>query len=257
MTASSSHLQNIDIEPANPTWWQVFIMFVLGLLVWVFISFLVFIILVLVWGMIQEAINTSLAGAQSTNPLLPLILVVIAFLSTFIGSIIVAGLYNLLYTDTYYDMSKMFGLVLTSNIILFVFFIPLYILFSGSIDELFVILAFHIMFSVFIAYTAIQMTSNPNYSGVHLIWSAFGFTMALLVFGLFYRLIDVSQGNTANILLALPPVLIYAALPLFHGLREKLYYKFYISGNNFFYIPSLSEVTIDEDEAEDIHVEQQ
>jgi hypothetical protein len=68
-------------------------------------------------------------------------------------------------------------------------------------------------------------------------------------------MLDVNQGNTAHLLLALPPVLIYATLPLFHGMWEKLYYKFYSAGNNFFYIPSLSEVTVDEEEYEEVLVE--
>jgi hypothetical protein len=245
----------IDIEPGNPSWRQIFITFMIWIIVGVFTSFLIFIILVLVWGMIQEAISNRISWAIWANPLLPLVLVIIAFLSTFIGSIIVAGIYNLIYTDTYYDMTKMFSLVLTSNIILFIFFIPLYLLFSGSIDELFMILAFHIMFSVFVAHTAIQMTTNPNYCSVHLLWSAFGLVVAIVVFGIFYKTLDVNQWNTAHLLLALPPVLIYATLPLFHGMWEKLYYKFYASGNNFFYIPSLSEVIQDESEYEDVYVE--
>lgn len=31
-------------------------------------------------------------------------------------------------------------------------------------------------------------------------------------------------------------------MPLFHSIREKIYYKFYELGNNFMYIPSLEEV---------------
>lgn len=149
----------------------------------------------------------------------------------------------------------MFSLTLTCNIILFFFFVPLYIIFATSIDELFVILAFHILFTVFISYSAIQMTTNPNYSAVHLIGAAFGLTIALIGFGTLYKIIDVNEGNTANILLAIPPVLAYACIPLFHGVWEKLYYKFYSSGNNFFYIPSLSEVTVNAAEEEDIIID--
>ncbi len=245
----------LDIEPGNPTWWQIFVKFMIGLCVGIFISFLIFIILVLVWGMIQEALSNRITGSLSINPLLPLILIVISFVSTFIGTIIVAGIYNLLYPETYYDMWKMFSLTLTCNIILFFFFVPLYIIFATSIDELFVILAFHILFTVFVSYTAIQMTTNPNYSAVHLIGAAFWLTIALIGFGTLYKIIDVNEGNTANILLAIPPVLAYACIPLFHGIWEKLYYKFYSSGNNFFYIPSLSEVTVSASEEEDVIID--
>lgn len=245
----------LDIEPANPSWRQIFIKFIIGLCVGVFISFLIFIILVLVGGMIQEALSNRLTGSLSINPLLPLILIVISFISTFIGTIIIAGVYNLLYPETYYDMGKMFSLTLTTNLILFFFFVPLYIIFATSIDELFVILAVHILFTVFVSYAAIQMTTNPNYSAVHLIWAAFGLTMAFIGFGILYKIIDVNEGNTANIMLAIPPVLAYACLPLFHGLREKLYYKFYSSGNNFFYIPSLSEVSVNSADEEEVLVD--
>jgi len=253
-TQQASNLQ-LDIEPGNPTGRQLFVKFLIGLCVGIFISFLIFIILVLVGGMIQEALSNRITGSSSINPLLPLILIVISFISTFIGTIIVAGMYNLLYPDTYYDMGKMFSLTLTSNIILFFFFVPLYIIFATSIDELFIILAFHILFTVFVSYTAIQMTTNPNYSAVHLIGSAFGLTIALIGFGVLYKIIDVNEGNTANIMLAIPPVLAYACLPLFHGIWEKLYYKFYSSGNNFFYIPSLSEVTVNAADEDDVLVD--
>lgn len=54
--------------------------------------------------MIQEALRNKLNGATAINPLLPLVLIVISFLGTFIGTILIAGAYNLLYTDTYYDL---------------------------------------------------------------------------------------------------------------------------------------------------------
>jgi len=58
-----------------------------------------------------------------------------------------------------------------------------------------------------------------------------------------------------RILLALPPVLAYFCLPLLHSTWEKIYYKFYSMGNNFFYIPSLNEVMIDSEEDDDVEVE--
>lgn len=64
------------------------------------------------------------------------------------------------------------------------------------------------------------------------------------------------EGNQ-NMLL-IPSILGYMLIPFFHSLWEKIYYKFYENGNNFLFIPSLSEVIASEDTAtsnEDITVE--
>ena len=50
------------------------------------------------------------------------------------------------------------------------------------------------------------------------------------------------MADKARILMLLPTVLWYSIMPLVYGIWEKIYYKFYEMGNNFFYIPSLSEV---------------
>ena len=219
------------------------------------IAFLVFIILVLVGGMIQEALSNRITGSLSINPLLPLILIVIAFVGAFIGTIIVSGVYNLIFTDKYYDMGKMFNVSLILNVMIFVLFIPLYVVFAGNIDQLFIILAFHILFAVFSSYCAIEFTTNPNYCGSHLIGTMAGLTVSLLIFAIVYKVINVQSGNSANFLLALPPMLAYTFIPLCHGLWEKIYYRFYLAGNNFFYIPSLSEVLVDSTESDDVLVE--
>lgn len=253
MATSQSAL--IEIEPANPNWWQVFIKAWLWLIVGLIISFLVFIILLLVGGIVQEALNNRIVGAEGVNPLLPLILLVIAFLGTFIGSIILAVIYNLIFTEKYYDMSKMFALTLFANIVVFIFFIGLYLLFAGGIEQLFFVLAFHIIFTVFLSIALIEMSTNPNYAAVHLVGVAIGLVIAVVLFAIAYKVIDVNEGRSVNLLLSLPPVLAYCSLPFWHGVREKLYFKFYESGNNFFYIPSLSEVLVDEEETSEVDVE--
>ncbi len=53
------------------------------------------------------------------------------------------------------------------------------------------------------------------------------------------------QGNQ-NMLL-LPAILGYMLIPFFHSLWEKIYYTFYTNGNNFLFIPSLSEVLSSEE----------
>ncbi len=154
----------------------------LGLIIGIFIAFLIFITLILVGGIIESAITNAAAGESVINPLLPLMLIIIAFVSIIIGMMLIAGIFNLLYTDKYYDMSKMFSLSLTLNIILFILFIPLYMAFSTNPTQLFFVLGFHIIFAVFASYTVIEMSTNPNYAAVHLIGTTIAMTVALLLF---------------------------------------------------------------------------
>jgi len=58
--------------------------------------------------------------------------------------------------------------------------------------------------------------------------------------------LDNASTQKIKMLIAIPPLLSYTIIPFAFSLREKLYYKFYEMGNNFLYIPSLSEVTYDQ-----------
>lgn len=246
----------IDIEPSNPSRWQVFMKTILWLMVWIFIAFIVFITLILVWGVLETALANRLTGAWWANPLLPLILLVIAFLWTFIGSIVLAWIYNVIFTEKYYDMSKMFSLTLFANIIIFLFFIGLYLLFAWNVEVLFFVLAFHIIFTVFCSISLIEFSTNPNYSAVHMLGTTIWLVLAIVVFALWYKIIDLNEWWSAiKIFLSLPSVLAYCFIPFWHGLREKIYFKFYESGNNFFYIPSLNEVLVDEEDAAEVEVD--
>lgn len=47
-------------------------------------------------------------------------------------------------------------------------------------------------------------------------------------------------------------------IPFFHSLREKIYYKFFENGNNFLFLPSLSDIISSEENVttnDDITVE--
>lgn len=248
-------MQEFEIWPFDPSRSSVMLRALLWLVTWILISVLIFIILLLVWWVIEEAMSNQILGWGTINPLLPLILIIVAFLWTFIGSIIISGIYNLLFWDKYYDMAKMFSLVLFANIIMFILFLWLYVLFAWGITSLFFVLAFHVMFTVFLSFALIEMSTNPNYSAVHLIWAAVGLIVWIVCFWIVYRILDTGEGNSAHILLAIPPVLIYTMLPFCHWIWEKIYHKFYSNWMNFFYIPSLQEVLVDENEAEEVEVE--
>jgi len=51
-----------------------------------------------------------------------------------------------------------------TNGILFFVLAPIYIIFAGEIEILFLILGFHVLFSVFVSASQIEFSTNPNYS---------------------------------------------------------------------------------------------
>jgi hypothetical protein len=198
---------------------------------------------------------TSAFGAQagtSVNPLLSLVLLFIGFLSTFIGNIAVGGIYSLFYNRKYYNTSKMFWLLFLTNGILFFFLAPIYIVFASQIDILFLILGFHILFSVFTSASQIEFSTNPNYSASAFMGNTLWFVMAFLAYCLIYKLSGSAEvQQKIYLFMLLPPILGYALIPFGSGLREKIYYKFYELWNNGFYIPSCTETAEEETEQND------
>lgn len=228
--------------PSNLSGRQLVAKILMGLVIWGIIAALLFIVVSFIGGMFTSALGAQTTELSSANPLLRLILLFIGFISTFIGNIAVAGVYSLFYSKKYYDVTKMFGLLFLTNGILFFILAPVYILFGSQIETLFVILGFHVMFSVFASAAQIEFSSNPNYAGSSLMGNILGFAFALLIYGLIYKLNGWSAPQQKIYLfMILPPVLAYALIPLGSGIWEKIYYKFYELGNNGFYIPSISE----------------
>lgn len=245
--------------PSNLSGRQLVAKVLMGLVIGGIIAALLFIVVSFIGSMFTSALGAQTAEFSSANPLLPLILLFIGFISTFIGNIAVAGVYSLFYSKKYYDVTKMFGLLFLTNGILFFILAPVYILFGSQIETLFVILGFHVIFSVFASASQIEFTSNPNYSGSSLMGNVLGFAFALLIYGLIYKLTNGSAPQQKIYLfMILPPVLAYALVPLGSGIREKIYYKFYELGNNGFYIPSVGEREEEweeESKSEEVNVE--
>jgi hypothetical protein len=260
----SALFDKLTIEPNNTSVWQIVAKVILWFIVWLIIAFLVFVITILFNTIIQQWVRAlSTSGQISGNPVLPLIFMLIAFIASLSGNAIVAMVYNLLYTGKYYDMSKMISLISVSQIIIFFIMAPIYMLFRDSILGLFIIVAFHIIFGVFISYSQMEFTTNPNYSASNLIGWVVGFCITLLVFLSFYKSFGAAEFGLDNastqkikMLIAIPPLLSYTLIPLCYCLWEKLYYKFYEMGNNFFFIPSLSEVIYDQSTGKDQDGEQ-
>lgn len=244
----------LTTEPNNTSVGQIVAKVLIWLVIGLIIAFLVFIITILFNTIITQGVRAlSSSGSISWNPVLPGIFMLIAFIASLVGNMIVATIYNLLYTNKYYDMSKMLSLIIISQIIIFFILAPIYMLFWDSILWLFIIVAFHIIFSVCISYSLMEFTTNPNYSASSLIGWVVWFCITLLVFLWFYKSfgasdfgLDSTSNQKIKLLIAIPPLLSYTLIPLCYCLREKLYYKFYEMGNNFFFIPSLSDVVYDQ-----------
>lgn len=246
--------------PSNLTGRQLVAKVMIGLAIGGIIAALLFIVVSFIGTMFTAAFGQQTAEFASVNPLLPIILLFIGFISTFIGNIAVAGIYSLFYSNRYYDATKMFGLLFLTNGILFFILAPIYILFGSQIETLFVILWFHVLFSVFVSASQIEFTSNPNYSWSALMGNILWFAFALLMYGLCYKLSSWSTPQQKIYLfMLLPPIVGYMLIPLGASIREKVYYKFYELGNNGFYIPSPGEGEQEDEEEvvknEEVNVE--
>ncbi len=239
----------INIEPSSTSGRQIVSKTGIGLLIGVMISALIFIIVGFLGSIFQ------IVDGQ-TNPLLPFIMLLIAFVTTFIGTVIVAWFYSLFYGKKYYDSSKMFALWLLADVFVFLIFFPVYLVYYSDLSSLYYVLAFHILFSVFVIHSMIEFTSNPNYSASHLIGTMIWFISAVTLYAFVDKLVqDMAPENKNYFLMLMPSILAYTLIPLWHGIWEVIYYKFYESGSNFFYLPSLSEVTMDASELETTEVD--
>lgn len=238
--------KNIQLgnEPNHFSWWQIVWKTGIWLGVGIAIGFLTFIILLMASGILEPVLeNNAMNAWLAINPLIPLIFVIIAFITTFIGNVLLVGVYNLFYSTKYYDLGKMFSMTLLSNVIVFFVFTPLYLLFSTNINGLFTILGFHVLFAIFTGLTHMEILTNPNYSSSHLLGTTIGLSVSALIFLVLVKTWSNAQGATAKQLLILLPAIIgYVFIPFFHALREKVYYKFYENGNDFLYLPTLQEI---------------
>ena len=243
---------NLQNQPHTLSGRQLLAKTLIGLLLWTLISLLLFLILSFAGSLFTQAMMQWATEFSRPNPLLPLLLLLIGFLITVVGNMIVAGVYNLFYNEKYYDAGKMFGLLLLTNGFLFLFLAPLYLFFYNDMQNLFVILGLHVILSIFVSSIQIESLSNPNYTGSALIGNVFWLAVSLLLYVTIYNLSGSgSMQQTVYILLVFPAVIGFTIMPLCLGIWEKIYYKFYEMGNDPFYMPSLQEVTTTDEDNEE------
>jgi len=220
----------------------------LWLLIGIMIAFLLFLLLSFLGSIFTDALQAS--DFITPSPLLPLFMLFIGFLITVIGNMIVAALYNLFYSNIYYDATKMIALLLLTNGILFMILAPIYVAFFNQSETLFLILGFHILFSIFLSSNQIEFFANPNYAASNIIGNTCGFALSILIYGLIYKSSVAYSSQTAQqsvyLLMLFPSILWFSLTPLSLGIWQKIYFKFYELGNNGFYIPSLAEVISEE-----------
>lgn len=247
--------KELEISPHNPETSEIVWKFVIWIIVWVVVVAVIFFLLIFT-AWIFEWSNKSIWWHTSTvNPLIPLILLAVTFFTTVIWNIIVSWIYNVIYPWKYYDLWKMIKLVVINNILLFIIFIFLYLLFSSEIKNLYYIVWFHIIFSVFITSTNQEILSNPNYAWVHLVWTSFWLIISFLVFWIIHKIYFSNVTNNLHYLILVPPMISFTLIPLCHWIWEKIYYAFYEMGNNFLYLPSINDILVDEDEVTDTNVD--
>lgn len=229
---------------SNGRWltWKIFI----WLIVWGIISILLFLILSFVWWIFTNT-STQTSEFTTNNPVLPLIILLIWFLSSFIWNLSIAGTYNLFFSERYFKTAKTMWILLLTNWILFVFFAPLYLIFGWDTNTLFLLLGLHIMFSIFLSTQQIETVSNPNYSASTLIGVTLWFVITILVYSLIRKWSKVWwTQNQVYLLLLMPPIIWFAIMPIGLWIREKVYYKMYEMWNNWFYTPPSQETTKEE-----------
>ena len=222
-------------KPNQSSWWELFWKIFIGIIVWWIISGLLFIILTAIWKPLTEQASTT-----STNPLLPLLLTIAWFFASFIWNLWVAWLYSLFFSKKYNKMSKTIGVLLLTNGLLFAFLVPVYIIFKWNINTLFMILWFHIIIATFLSSQQMENMQNPNYSATALIWNTLSLAIAMLIYWIFRKTAAVwDLQNQLYLLLLMPPILAFCAMPIGLCIREIIYYRFFFElWNNPFYAES-------------------
>ena len=134
----------------------------------------------------------------------------------------------------------MCGLIFTSSIIIFIFFLPLYFLYTG-LNASFTLLGIQLIFSFYVTSNLIEFLSRPNYSASSLMGNTLGFVISIIAYLAIVWTMEVSQSGM--IFMILPTILWYSFTLLGLGLWEAIYYKLFEWGNNPFYLPSLAELS--------------
>jgi hypothetical protein len=172
-------------------------------------------------------------------------MLIITFVTTFVGMALLVALYSMLYGNEYYDLSAMFRYVLITNIVIFLFLAPVYLLFMGDVNTLFFVMALHLALVVYVCHMQLDMMVNPHYALSSTIGGTMGLVGGMLVYSLIIAAITSKSNSIQDTLhryIILPPVLMYGAMPFAQGIRRMIYTRMYESGSDFLYLSSPSDL---------------
>lgn len=230
---------NLEIEPNQSSWWELLWKIFIWLFVWWIIAVLLFLILSIIWGIFTDAYTQVADYNSSSNPILPLLIILIGFLVSFIGNIWICGIYNLFFSRKYHRTRKSIWVIALTNGLLLLFLIPIYFIFGSDTNTMFMILWFHIIIGWFLSSLQNEIVSNPNYGASSLIWATLSFVLIMLIYSIIWKVaMDWWSQQKLYLLLLFPPVICYCLLPLWASIWESIYYRMYELWNNPFFIPS-------------------
>lgn len=250
----------MDIQnntPLNPNGLSLLWKISIWLIVWLIFSALVFVMFIWLWTTIDQAVSNSVNGITHYPPLVWLSFLAISALISIVWSIVIAWIYNIIWSEDYYDMRVISSSILIVNVFLLIPFLFLYgyIWTTEPINKLFLVYGFHLFFAIYISFVSIDIVKNPNYSAVYVIGNSFGFIITILIFFIIYSLYSTKVWSYQKNILFFPPILAFSIIPFVATLFEKVYYKFYEMWNDILYIPSLSEVMVDEEDLDEVNVD--
>ena len=220
-----------DNAPSDVTAWSFFGKILLGTVVWICVSALLFATL--------SALGWLTSTDDSVNSIIWVLLPVVGFVVWFVWNLALAWLYNIFFSKKYYSFGKMAWLIFASSLIIFIFFFVPYLLFNGNMIALYTMLWFQVIFQLFISKNLIDFLSQPNYSASSLMWNTLWAVLAVVV----HLAIVSKMWKDVNILLIIASAMVsYIMIAIWSWIWDAIYYKFYEWWNNPFYLPSLNEL---------------
>jgi len=244
-------------QPVNPTWGQIIGKLWIGFLIWIVLAAFIFIMFILLGSTIDEAVKNSV-NHLAFSPLVWLSFLGIWILGSIIGNLILSMIYSVVWGEDYYDVKLMSSSILAVNLLLLLPFLFMYFFVGAIVQDikiLFLVFGFHLFFSVYVSLTVIDLVKNPNYSPVYVIGNSIGFIWSVLIFLIVFFAFSNTSWEVEKNVLFFVPLLAFSLIPFFSTLFEKIYYKFYEMGNDFLYVPSISEVLVDEEENDEVNVQ--
>ena len=243
-------------NPINTSNMALLIKLIIWIVIWVLIALIVFIMFIFLGATISEAIRNS-ANHLAFSPIVWLAFMWIGLIGTLLGNLTMSFVYNVIWPEDYYDIKLISSAILVVNLLLLLPFLFLYF-FTGTvlqdINMLFVVFAFQLTFSTYVSVMTMDVVKQPNYSLLYIIWDSTGFILTLLIFFVIFTLSSSDVGQVEKNVLFFPSILAFSIIPFIGTLFEKFYYKLYEVGNDFLYVPSLSEVLVDEEEVDEVNV---